>query len=131
MQKIGVISGASRTGTYLRSPRSNILFRDFFLKEVGVVSELILYHGYDHWGFSCMGIILIQDSTFYIQNPSFLNARFIILNARLVIVNDKFIIFNANTGMDHDKQYLEYLGARVGAYRNVWWSMANEWSGIH
>jgi hypothetical protein len=32
--------------------------------------------GYDHWGFSCMG-------------------------------------------MDHDKQYLRYLGARVGAYRNV------------
>jgi hypothetical protein len=22
-------------------------------------------------------------------------------------------------GMDHDKQYLRYLGARVGAYRNV------------
>ena len=42
----------------------------------GVIAELILYHGYDHWGFSCMG-------------------------------------------MDHDKQYLRYLGARVGAYSNV------------
>jgi hypothetical protein len=29
-------------------------------------------------------------------------------------------------GMDHDKQYLRYLGARVGAFQNVWWSMANE-----
>ena len=42
----------------------------------GVIAELILYHGYDHWGFSCMG-------------------------------------------MGHDKQYLRYLGARVGAYSNV------------
>lgn len=24
-------------------------------------------------------------------------------------------------------RYLEYLIARVGAYRNVWWSLANEW----
>eukprot|EP01051_Picozoa_sp_SAG22_P018469 SAG22_NODE_3116_length_1927_cov_1.811816_3_plen_252_part_00 len=58
------------------------------MQKMGIVAELILYHGYDHWGFSCMG-------------------------------------------MDHDKQYLRYLAARVGAYRNVWWSMANEWSGIH
>lgn len=33
-------------------------------------------------------------------------------------------------GMEHDKRYLRYLGARLGAFRNVWWSMANEWSGI-
>ena len=53
------------------------------MSSMGIIAELILYHGYDHWGFSCMG-------------------------------------------MDHDKQYLRYLGARVGAFQNVWWSMANE-----
>ncbi len=26
-----------------------------------------------------------------------------------------------------NRRYLDYLVARVGAYRNVWWSMANEW----
>ena len=26
-----------------------------------------------------------------------------------------------------NRRYLDYLIARVGAYRNVWWSMANEW----
>ena len=26
-----------------------------------------------------------------------------------------------------NKRYLDYLIARVGAYRNVWWSLANEW----
>ena len=33
-------------------------------------------------------------------------------------------------GMEADKRYLRYLGARVGGFRNVGWSMANEWSGI-
>ena len=27
-----------------------------------------------------------------------------------------------------DDRYLEYVVARLAAYRNVWWSMANEWS---
>ena len=26
-----------------------------------------------------------------------------------------------------DERYLRYVVARLGAYRNVWWSMANEW----
>jgi hypothetical protein len=30
-------------------------------------------------------------------------------------------------GRDADQQYLRYVIARLGAYRNVWWSMANEW----
>ena len=28
----------------------------------------------------------------------------------------------------HDKRYLRYLAARLSAYSNVWWAMANEWS---
>jgi len=28
---------------------------------------------------------------------------------------------------DDDDRYLRYVIARVGAYRNVWWSLANEW----
>lgn len=30
-------------------------------------------------------------------------------------------------GEDNEKRYLEYLIARAGAHRNVWWSMCNEW----
>ncbi len=30
-------------------------------------------------------------------------------------------------GRDADQQYLRYVIARLGALRNVWWSMANEW----
>lgn len=29
-----------------------------------------------------------------------------------------------------DERYLRYVAARFGAYRNVWWSMANEYDGI-
>lgn len=28
----------------------------------------------------------------------------------------------------HDKFYLRYMAARLSAFSNVWWSMANEWS---
>jgi hypothetical protein len=28
---------------------------------------------------------------------------------------------------DADDRYLRYVNARLGAYRNVWWSLANEW----
>ena len=28
----------------------------------------------------------------------------------------------------HDDFYLQYLAARLSAYKNVWWAMANEWS---
>jgi hypothetical protein len=31
---------------------------------------------------------------------------------------------------DQDDQYLKYLLARVSVYRNVWWSLANEWDFI-
>jgi hypothetical protein len=30
-------------------------------------------------------------------------------------------------GRDADERYLRYVLARLGAFRNVWWSMANEW----
>ena len=33
----------------------------------------------------------------------------------------------ANYSTVNDERYLRYLVARVGAYRNVWYSMANEW----
>jgi hypothetical protein len=29
-----------------------------------------------------------------------------------------------------DERYLRYVAARFGAYRNVWWSMANEYDGV-
>ncbi len=31
-------------------------------------------------------------------------------------------------GMETDLFYLHYASARLSAYRNVWWSLANEWS---
>ena len=34
--------------------------------------------------------------------------------------------FDALSNEEHIR-YLEYLIARVGSYRNVWWSLANEW----
>ena len=33
----------------------------------------------------------------------------------------------ADMGADNDNRYLRYLVARLAAYRNVWWSMANEY----
>jgi hypothetical protein len=33
----------------------------------------------------------------------------------------------ANLPPEVDDRYLRYLIARLGAYRNVWWSIANEW----
>jgi hypothetical protein len=33
----------------------------------------------------------------------------------------------SNMGADADDRYLRYVVARLAAYRNVWWSMANEW----
>ena len=32
-----------------------------------------------------------------------------------------------NMGGDFDDRYLRYVIARLAAYRNVWWSIANEW----
>jgi len=32
-----------------------------------------------------------------------------------------------NMGFTNDNRYLRYCIARFGAYRNVWWSLANEW----
>ena len=32
-----------------------------------------------------------------------------------------------NMGAENDDRYLRYVVARLGAYRNVWWSLANEW----
>ncbi len=28
---------------------------------------------------------------------------------------------------EQDDRYVRYLAARLGAYRNVWWSLANEY----
>ncbi len=33
----------------------------------------------------------------------------------------------SNMGAENDDRYLRYTVARLAAYRNVWWSMANEW----
>jgi hypothetical protein len=32
-----------------------------------------------------------------------------------------------NMGAENNDRYLRYMIARLGAYRNVWWSLANEW----
>ena len=32
----------------------------------------------------------------------------------------------SNMGAEADRRYVAYLAARLGAYRNVWWSLANE-----
>jgi hypothetical protein len=36
-----------------------------------------------------------------------------------------------NMGVENDELYLKYVIARFGAYRNIWWSMANEYDHIH
>jgi hypothetical protein len=50
---------------------------------LGIEADLILFHGYDRWGFSDMGA-------------------------------------------EADDRYIRYAVARLSAYRNVWWSLANE-----
>ena len=54
------------------------------LGKLGIEADLILFHPYDRWGFSCM-------------TPA------------------------------QDEAYLQYVIARFAAYRNVWWSLANEY----
>ena len=54
------------------------------LMELGIEADIIIFHPYDRWGFSCM--------------------------PRSV-----------------DYRYLRYLVARLAAFRNVWWSFANEY----
>ena len=54
------------------------------LLDLGIQSDVILFHPYDKWGYSEMG--------------NELNFR-----------------------------YVRYMIARLSAYRNVWWSLANEW----
>lgn len=53
------------------------------LMDLGIEADIILFHPYDRWGFSCM-------------KP------------------------------EHDDMYLKYVVARFSAFRNVWWSFANE-----
>jgi uncharacterized protein DUF5060/uncharacterized protein DUF5605/uncharacterized protein DUF4038 len=36
-----------------------------------------------------------------------------------------------NMGAENDELYLKYVIARFGAYRNIWWSLANEYDHIH
>lgn len=54
------------------------------LGQLGIECDLILFHPYDRWGFSCM--------------PP-----------------------------EADARYIRYVAARFAAYRNVWWSLANEY----
>lgn len=54
------------------------------LSDLGIEADLILFHPYDRWGFS-------------------------------------------NMGVENDDRYLRYIIARLAAYRNVWWSLANEY----
>ncbi len=54
------------------------------LMDLGLEADMILFHAYDRWGFSCMS-------------------------------------------MEDNRRYLRYVAARYGAFRNVWWSLANEY----
>ncbi len=54
------------------------------LEAMGVQADIILFHPYDHWGFSTM-------------DPA------------------------------HNEAWIRYVAARLSAYRNVWWTMANEY----
>ncbi|TDD16051.1 DUF4038 domain-containing protein [Nonomuraea diastatica] len=42
--------------------------------------------------------------------------------------NDRGYRGFANMGRERDRAYLRYVVARLGAYRNVWWSLANEYN---
>ncbi|MBI1277599.1 MAG: DUF5060 domain-containing protein [Anaerolineaceae bacterium] len=54
------------------------------LCQMGIEADIIVFHPYDHWGYSRMDA-------------------------------------------ESDYRYLRYLIARLAAYRNVWWSLANEY----
>ena len=54
------------------------------LMALGIEADLILFHPYDRWGFSCMP-------------------------------------------QEVDLRYIRYVTARFSAFRNVWWSLANEY----
>tara|TARA_B100001123_G_scaffold387613_2_gene462974 strand:- start:1528 stop:2910 length:1383 start_codon:yes stop_codon:yes gene_type:complete len=54
------------------------------LRDLGIESDLILFHPYDRWGYAKM-----DEAS--------------------------------------DDRYLKYAVARLSAFRNVWWSLANEW----
>ena len=54
------------------------------LRDLGIESDLILFHPYDRWGYAKM-----DEAS--------------------------------------DDRYLKYAVARLSAFQNVWWSLANEW----
>lgn len=54
------------------------------LQEMGIECDLILFHPYDRWGFSKMGV-------------------------------------------ENDDRYVKYIVSRLSSFRNIWWSMANEY----
>ena len=58
------------------------------LQQLSIEADLILFHPYDRWGFSCMT-------------------------------------------KAQDERYLRYVLARFAAYRNVWWSLVNEYDLMH
>jgi hypothetical protein len=54
------------------------------LRELGIETDIIIFHPYDRWGYCDMGA-------------------------------------------ERDFRYVRYLAARLAAYSNVWWSLANEY----
>lgn len=77
-------SGAWELDRFVPDYFRNLERRIARLAELGIEADLILFHPYDAWGFSSMGI-------------------------------------------EADSRYLRYLIARLSAFRNVWWSLANEY----
>ena len=68
------------------------------LRDMGVIAEIILFHPYDggHWGFDRM------NQYCSVPGP------------------------HGGTGTFCNLNYVKYATARLAGFRNVWWSMANE-----
>lgn len=79
----------------------------------------------------------IYEWDFERPNPAFFqNVDRRILDLQRLGIEADLILFHPydrgvwgfdNMGFEGDCRYLDYLIARVGSYRNVWWSLANEW----
>ncbi len=74
-------------------------------------------------------------SDFTKLNPAFFaHVEERIADLRKMNIEADLIVFHpydrwgyAAMGAENDDRYLRYLVARLSAYRNIWWSMANEW----
>lgn len=49
------------------------------------------------------------------------------IEADLILFNPYGKFGFEKMGATNDERYVRYVVARLGAYRNVWWSLANEW----